>query len=75
MNRVTLLGVVGKYGFSVKQTQGGATYASGSITVSEPCRDGRTFDTFFTVDVYGDFCTTLRNGALRRGGRNVLNAP
>jgi hypothetical protein len=41
MNRVTLIGAVGRYGFVMKQTANGAAVASGSITISEPNKNGQ----------------------------------
>jgi single-stranded DNA-binding protein len=53
VNRVIMAGVVGRYGFTLKYLPSGSAVASGSITVSEPSKDGRTFESFFQVQVYG----------------------
>src|SRR5215813_484170 len=53
VNKVLLMGRVGKCGFSVKFLPSGSAVASGSITIAEPCKDGRVFETFFPVEVYG----------------------
>jgi single-stranded DNA-binding protein len=66
LNRVTLLGVCGKYGFSLRSLPTGAVVASGSITITEPCKDGRVFETYFAVEVYGqkaEQASTLKPGA------------
>jgi single-stranded DNA-binding protein len=58
MNRVTLIGAVGRYGFVMKQTANGAAVASGSITISEPNKNGQVFESFFLVEVFGQRAET-----------------
>lgn len=53
LNRVTLIGTTGKYGFSLKTNSNGTTSASGSITISEQGKDGKAFESFYPVEVFG----------------------
>lgn len=53
INRVFLCGSVSQYGFRLKQTPTGASYAAGSLTVTEQGANGKAFSTFVPVEVWG----------------------
>jgi single-stranded DNA-binding protein len=53
LNQVTMIGVCGRYGFTLRYLPSGAAVARGSIALSEPSKDGRTFEQFFIVEVFG----------------------
>jgi single-stranded DNA-binding protein len=53
INRVFLYGSVSQYGFRLKQTPTGSSYAAGSLTVIEQGANGKAFSTFVPVEVWG----------------------
>lgn len=65
LNRVALLGTTGKYGFTLKTSANGTTSASGSITISESTKDGKAFESFYSVEVFGQHAA--RASALQPG--------
>lgn len=67
VNRVVLVGVIGRYGVTVKYANNGTPCASVSIAVSEPGQDGKDHTTYVECEVWGrhaERCSELTPGQL-----------
>ena len=53
VNRVILLGTIGKYGCEVRYHPSGTACASFTLVVSEVGQDGKHYDTFVPCEVWG----------------------
>jgi hypothetical protein len=67
VNRVVLVGVLGKYGVTVKFSNNGTPCASFTIVVSEPGQDGKDHATYVECEAWGkraESCSELTPGQL-----------
>ena len=53
VNRVTLIGVVGRYGYELRATQTGTSVGHCTLTMSELGTNGQQYDTFVTCEMWG----------------------
>ena len=53
INRVTLVGVIGKYGVEVRYANSGAPCASFMLVVSEQSQDGKDHSTLISCECWG----------------------
>jgi len=53
VNRVVLLGTIGKYGVEVRYANSGAPCASFALIVHEQGRDGKTYPALIPCEVWG----------------------
>lgn len=53
VNRVVLLGTIGKYGMEVRYAPSGTPYASFTLVLSEQGQDGKDYTTLVPCEVWG----------------------
>ena len=51
VNRVVLVGTIGKYGVEVRYATSGTAYATFTLVVSEQGQDGKTYTTLIPCEV------------------------
>jgi len=67
VNRVVLVGVIGKFGIEVRYATSGSPCASFTLVVSEKGADGKVHETYLPCEVWGqkaEACSDLEAGTL-----------